>query len=350
MSVDNSEPQPQGDAIRSALLRAIQVGDLSPVRRVASEFGVTRQAVNRHLTSLINEGWVDASGQTRSRRYHLRPASSNRFELVLDQTLQEDLVWRELVRPVIGEAPANVVGICQYGLTEIVNNAIDHSDGRLLTIEVQRTALEIAIRIADDGIGIFQKIRAAFHFADDQQAVLELSKGKLTTDRAHHSGEGLFFVSRAFDSFEVCSDGLAFRHDTRKQHWQLQPAADCPQGTRIALVIDLNSPRSLQQVFDDYTATNDDFGFSRTQVPVFLALYGDENLVSRSQARRLLNRLELFAEILFDFQDVSAIGQGFADEVFRVYQSEHPASILSWTNAAPAIERMVRRAQDGSLR
>ena len=83
-------------------------------------------------------------------------------------------------------------------------------------------------------------------------------------------------------------------------------------------------------------------------MPVFLARYGDENLVSRSQARRLLLRLDLFSDILFDFQDVSMIGQGFADEVFRVYQSHHPGSTLNWANATPEIERMIRRAQTGS--
>ena len=89
----------------------------------------------------------------------------------------------------------------------------------------------------------------------------------------------------------------------------------------------------------------DDFGFRRTQVPVFLAQYGDENLVSRSQARRLLLRLDLFSDVLFDFQSVSTIGQGFADEVFRVYPSQHLETTLSWTNAAPDIERMIRHAQ-----
>lgn len=41
-------------------------------------------------------------------------------------------------------------------------------------------------------------------------------------------------------------------------------------------------------------------------------------MVARSQARRICNRLEEFKEVILDFQDVEYMGQGFADEVFKV--------------------------------
>lgn len=54
----------------------------------------------------------------------------------------------------------------------------------------------------------FGKLVDHFHFEDEQQAALELSKGKLTTDPKNHSGQGIFFSSRAFDSFGLYSGGL----------------------------------------------------------------------------------------------------------------------------------------------
>jgi hypothetical protein len=63
---------------------------------------------------------------------------------------------------------------------------------------------------------------------------------------------------------------------------------------------------------------------SETVVPVNLARYGNENLISRSQAKRLLARLELFKTVLFDFSNVPTIGQAFADEIFRVFAASHP--------------------------
>ncbi len=49
--------------------------------------------------------------------------------------------------------------------------------------------------------------------------------------------------------------------------------------------------RTTKQVFDSLT-TNDDYGFTKTVVPVRLTQYGDDKLVSRSQAKRLLARID----------------------------------------------------------
>ena len=55
-----------------------------------------------------------------------------------------------------------------------------------------------------------------------------------------------------------------------------------------------------------------------------LARYGNENLISRSQAKRLLARLEKFKIVMLDFEDVATIGRAFADEIFRVFTNNHP--------------------------
>lgn len=98
-------------------------------------------------------------------------------------------------------------------------------------------------------------------------------------------------------------------------------------------------------VFDRY-ATIDHPGFYRTHVPVFLVRYGDENLVSRSQAKRVLARVERFMEVVLDFRGVSQIGQAFADEIFRVFRLEHPEVNLMAINTNAEIDWMIRRAQN----
>jgi len=84
--------------------------------------------------------------------------------------------------------------------------------------------------------------------------------------------------------------------------------------------------------------------FTITHVPVGLARYGDENLVSRSQAKRLMARVEKFREVVLDFSGVNTIGQAFADEIFRVFQQLHPDVKLRWFNANAEVEAMVKRA------
>src|SRR5882762_5697831 len=57
-------------------------------------------------------------------------------------------------------------------------------------------------------VAIFRKIATALGLANEAHAILELTKGKLTTDRQRHSGEGIFFTSRMFDWFGILSHNL----------------------------------------------------------------------------------------------------------------------------------------------
>ncbi len=331
------------EEIRRFLIQEIYKGNSASVVRAACEkFNISRQAVNRHLKQLIEEGAVAASGKTKNRQYLLQNLAYKGFTFVLSGDLQEDKVWRENARPLLDSVPNNVIGICQYGFTEILNNAIDHSEGCEVNVTVSRTAAAVEIVIRDDGVGIFNKIKRELQLEDERHAILELSKGKLTTDPARHSGEGVFFVSRAFDQFFIKSGNLLFR-SREARDWLIEDAAT-RQGTAAAMEIGVFSARTLKEVFDQYASDQGDYGFSKTHVAVSLARYGDENLVSRSQAKRLLTRLERFKEIVFDFQNVATVGQAFADEIFRVFQLEHPQTHLSWINATDEVTQMIRRA------
>jgi hypothetical protein len=64
--------------------------------------------------------------------------------------------------------------------------------------------------------------------------------------------------------------------------------------------------------------------------------------VSRSEARRLLVNLEKFREIVLDFRDVRSVGQGFADEVFRVFTGRNPEIVIRSENVNPAVMAMIR--------
>ncbi|WP_081687044.1 STAS-like domain-containing protein [Chitinilyticum litopenaei] len=83
---------------------------------------------------------------------------------------------------------------------------------------------------------------------------------------------------------------------------------------------------------------------SKTLVPVRPAMIDNESLVSRSQARRLAARFEGFKMVVLDFDQVEEIGQAFADEIFRVFASDHPDVRLHTLNANTAVQRMIGRA------
>jgi hypothetical protein len=224
------------------------------------------------------------------------------------------------------------------------NNAIDHSGGSHINVTIAKTAINTQMSLMDDGVGIFKKIQEALGLLDERHAILELSKGKLTTDPAKHTGQGIFFTSRLLDSFDILAGGVFFRHTFgKKEDWILEWERLQP-GTTVLMKLDNHTSRTDKQIFDQYSS-GDDYGFTKTVVPLRLAQYGEDKLISRSQAKRVLARIDLFRTVLFDFAGVETIGQGFSDEIFRVFARSHPEIELVPINANEQVRRMVRIAQ-----
>jgi len=334
----------RGETVRKYILANVEKHPADIARMTADRFGITRQAVNKHLQKLVGERALKQHGITRNCSYQLAPLAHWRKTFPLAKTLAEDRVWREDVVPSLGQMPRNVLEIWHYGFTEIFNNAIDHSEGSQIAVDFRKTASTTQIAIHDNGVGIFKKIQTALGLIDERHAVLELAKGKLTTDPARHTGEGIFFASRMFDDFEILSGGIHFSHQfDKKEDWILERDR-FSSGTAVWMKLNNHTARTTKKVFDQFTS-GEDYGFTKTVVPVKLTQYGDENLVSRSQAKRLLARVERFETVILDFSGVESVGQAFADEIFRVFAAQHPNVALLELNANSAVKRMINRAR-----
>lgn len=332
--------------IRRFLLNAIKAGDSDYMSHCMDTFNLTRQAVHRNLSELVKSGFLKASGKTSGRIYSLGPIRSHNKQMKLKGLRESDVYMREFGF-VFSGLPRELEDICHYGFTEILNNAIDHSCGESVDISVERNLDSIRIEIEDDGEGIFIHIARIMELNDPRESILELSKGKLTTDPENHSGQGIFFTSRAFDKFYIFSGNLVFSHDDNGRYDYLLHADQDHRGTRVIMEIFISSSRSLKDVFDEFSDAEDDLAFNKTVVPVKLALYEGEQLISRSQAKRILNRVEKFKTVMLDFQDVSLIGQGFADEVFRVFAARNPQIKLIPINLNEDIQRSIKAVLAG---
>ena len=261
----------------------------------------------------------------------------------------EDTVWREKIRPLMVDVKPNIVDICQYGFTEMLNNVFDHSVSPDALLSYEQTYTKITIHVVDHGIGIFNKIKKDFNLADERTALLELSKGKLTSDRKRHSGEGIYFTSRMFDSFTILSYPLCYQRkrpdDDHDDGWLVETSEPVKniKGTVVKMEISPWVDRTTREVFEKYQG--DDIYFRKTHVPVALGRYPGEQLVSRSQAKRILARFTDFAEVILDFKDVENIGQPFADEIFRVFQADHPGTPVYAVRANESIQQMIRHVK-----
>jgi anti-sigma regulatory factor (Ser/Thr protein kinase) len=254
--------------------------------------------------------------------------------------LAEDIVWRR-VREDLGLDAASRAGrIMSYAFTEMLNNAIDHSDSETVSIRWWASPDQWNFEIRDFGVGVFPKLRLGLHLASDFEAVQELSKGKRTTDQSRHTGEGIFFTSKAVDVFRLTSSGVRWTVDNLRHDVALG-LVDETSGTSVVCQIDPQTERNLPDIFRQFT--NADSAFTKTRPVVKLFQIGTA-FVSRSEARRLLDGLDADFEIVeVDFTGVSDVGQGFVDELLRVWPQDHPGKTVIPTNMNSAVEFMIQR-------
>lgn len=342
--------RPKGEQVRKFILENIGKHPKDIARVTIEKFKITRQAVNRHLTNLRKEKAIECVGATSARVYRLASLVewSKRYDLAQqDADFGEDTVWREMAHS-LGEMPENVRRIWSYGFTEMFNNVIDHSGATYATVRLEKTATGTEVIVYDDGVGIFRKIQGALGLLDERHAVLELAKGKLTTDPQRHTGEGIFFTSRSFDGFQILSGGVYFEHEFEKPEDWILEAENPSGGTLVRMLLHNHTARRLNAIFEQFTS-GEDMTFNKTVVPVKLAQYGDESLVSRSQAKRLLARVDRFQTVIMDFKGVEAIGQSFADEIFRVFRTQHPEINLLAVNTCDEVAGMITRARNAPV-
>ncbi len=320
---------------------ALAHGEALPAHLMA-RLGVSRRQAGTLLRKLVAMQWLAAGGTARQPRYTPGPLRQvvRRYEIA---GLHEDGPWRCDFAPAFDLQP-EVRRMAQHAFTELLNNAIDHSGGHSVTVSMRQTPVQLQLLVSDDGVGLFERVARDFAVDDPTAAMLELSKGKLTSDPDRHLGHGLFFCSRLADVFDIHANQAAFQcrvWDHRRWHAS-RPAARC--GTSIYVALALDTPRTLDGVLRAHAVCDSGYRFERTSVPLNLigsGEAGERTLASRADAKRAVARLAQFSVAELDFSGISDIGHAFADELFRVFQRQHPALQLVPVGMVPRVAAMV---------
>lgn len=337
---------PEGKEVKEEIRALLRGGPVSS-GEIAAELGITRQAAHYHLRAMLEDGEIARLGPGHGRGTKYVVTSIASFGVPLEGA-EEDEVWRERMAAL---DPLRILidrarDIHQYAFTEMLNNAIEHSEGTSAEVKIREIGHGLEVSIQDDGIGAFTKI-ARETGLPPEEVVGELSKGKLTSDPSRHTGEGIFFTSKAVARFVLESDQRAYvvEGGLDDPDWAIGPSR-VQHGTRVTWDIPFDPPHPLNEVFARF-GPEDAFEFSRTATHVGL-FKGSRSVISRSEARRLAKRLEGFDVVTIDFSGIELIGQGFADELFRVWASQHPDVTLVPVNAAPEVTQMIERVRPPS--
>jgi hypothetical protein len=330
----------------SAIERLLSTQDSVTSGDVAKVAHVSRQAAHYQLSAMATRGELEHEGAGRGSRYRRRSLLTFRYKL---DGLTEDTVWAEERAELqrrdleILDNP-HLLPLLNFTFTEMVNNAIDHSRGSILDVRWYLSEEQLVFEVIDDGIGAFRNMATERRLPTEYDAIGEISKGRQTTAPQAHSGLGIYFSSKMTSRFVLTSGRLSWIVDSRHDDVAVEWLEKDRRGTLVRCEFDANTTRTPLDVFNTISIP-DQPGKQRSSVRVLLFERG-ENFVSRTEAKRLAAELEQYGEVEVDFKGVGQVGQGFIDELFRVWQSAHPETRLFVKNTNPAIDALIRLTLD----
>lgn len=337
--------------IKKYMLEKIRQDDGAYAQKTMENFEVSITTVKRYLKECVEQKIIVPNADKEC-GYCLITVEEE-WEVDNVEDLEEDTFYFDKVFPILNDLSENSRKIWYYAFTEMMNNAIEHAKAKRICCKVKKDVLYTEISIADDGIGIFNSIR---QYADQQlhikmdtaQARMELYKGKFTTSPESHSGEGIFFTSKMLAQFALWSEDVMYsnRCDDEAKFVRSHLIAYYTKlnriGTMVQMKLENDTKRTAREVFDMFAPLGE--GVVKTLIPMKEFCRQGEP-VARSQARRILSRLEEFKEVIFDFSEIDFMGQGFADEIFRVFQNRHPDIVLTVNNANEEVAGMIQHVK-----
>lgn len=320
-------------------------GETSVSELLALEDFPNRTYLERILGQLLQEGKITKRRSGKSVYYRVSTTTLLFDDTVSLPNLHEDLVWTEIAKSLPkGTLSDQALTIFQFSFTEMLNNAIDHSRSGTAHIKAWLEDDYLKFTIRDFGIGIFKSIMSKKHLPTELDAIQELTKGKLTTAPLTHSGEGIFWTSKISDQMSFHSFNYALLIDNTRNDYAIKGSETSLLGTEVYFEVDAKTKKSMHDLFHAYSFDPEKTVLDTTVIKIKLYDNGD-TWISRSQAKKVLNGLEKFKKITFDFAGIDLIGQGFADEIFRVFQIAHPDIQLLATNTNETVQLLINRAQ-----
>ena len=331
------------ESIKRYMLEKIRQDDCEFIQKTMENFDISITTVKRYIRECVERQLIAEENEKKS-GYELI-TSVYTFSYEASKGIDEDEIYCEDIRPLLEDVSKEALSIWYYSFSEMMNNAIEHSGYETIKCVLKKDYLYTEISIMDDGIGIYKNVQAYFEEKYErklsyQDVLLELYKGKMTTNPSSHSGEGIFFTSKVLNEFAIWSEGAIYSCGcfSKERFVESHLIAYYNQlrhiGTMVVMKLENQTNRTIKEVFDMFAPVDE--GFVKTRIPLAEVCPFAEP-IARSQARRILQRLEQFKEIEFDFSGVEFMGQGFADEIFRVFQNKYPDIQLLAVNANPTV-------------
>jgi biotin operon repressor len=309
------------------------------IKAAISKFGISRQAVLKHMNTLIREKHIVAHGKTKDRYYELEPLLNYTKLVDITQGFKVDRFLRTEILTSLDSLPRNICEISEYALAALLHNVLDHAQATHFSVKLFSTRDETHVVVTDNGVGIFHHIRDGLGLEGKTISAIELAKGPGPNEAGHHAGDDLHAVMMLFDGITIDSAEISLRYEKKVDRWSLQESMQA-RGTKIHLEISTNSSITCNEIFSKLFAEEK----SVVRIPVNLARTNGELLISRNQAHKLVHNIEFTKEVEFDFTGIDVIGPAFAHELVWISREKNKSIDIDWINAADTVNLLMSRA------
>jgi anti-sigma regulatory factor (Ser/Thr protein kinase) len=240
----------------------------------------SRQHISVSLNILVKDNKLIRSGANRHTFYAL-PGNIDVFASVISRKLKNKNLSEEKVLISLREEALfknkmsdNLKSVFEYAFSEMLNNAIEHSRSKTISISVKVLNGDLEFEIRDFGIGVFRNIIGKLKLKSELEAIQELMKGKTTTQPKAHSGEGIFFTSKVADVFSMDSYGYRLIVNNKVKDIFIEKPDEIISGTKIVFTISMDSKKHLSAIFSEYQSDPETFAFDKTDIIVKLYTFG----------------------------------------------------------------------------
>ena len=326
--------------IKSFILDNIPKHQKDIIQTTIHRFGISRQAIHKHMKRLIDEKKVIAHGTTKGRYYELIPYVNFNKNLEINQIISVEELIKDYVEPHIQGLPKNIFQIFEFSISALINNVLEHSNASKLYYKIFINHNEAHFILNDNGEGIFNNIKSKFKLPNVCFAALELTKGYVSTNPKIHSGEELYAVMNLFDFTKIDSSGRSLTFVNENTDWELKPSLQ-KKGSRFHLKISASSRRTCAEIFEKIFENEK----SRIRIPVGLLDISKYKVISsRSQAKNLLRNVENYKKIEFDFKKIDLIGPAFAEALVKDVKKFNQYADIKWVNTNNTVDLLMSRS------
>ena len=328
--------------IKTFLLDNLSNHQKDIIQAAINRFGISRQAIHKHMNRLIADRKVIAHGTTKGRYYELRPlVNFNKSFSVNDIYSPEEIINKHIM-PYFSSLNNNIIEIFEFAVWALLNNICDHSEASKIYYKIYITHQDAHFIINDNGIGIFENIRSGLNLKNSRLAALELAKGHVTTSPELHSGDELNAVIHLFDKVTIDASGQSLGYTFKDNDWSLIYSTQ-QKGSRIHLLINSNSKRTCAEIFQSIFQKN----IKKIRIPLNLLELSENRVVnSRAEAKSILRNIADYKLIEFDFKNIGLIGPSFADTLIRTVREKNQFADIKWINTNKTVDLLMSRALD----